>query len=122
MKNNVKRIPPMREFYSCLNEMRGLYQNQGFLIAKDLFEEMKKRHDWMMSYKTFTVYFNKELIGKISNVAPINNQNIVAPVAENKSIDEVGKVVAPAQNTKEEFKPDQKLLDLANKIREANKI
>lgn len=113
MKNNVKRIPPMREFYSCLNEMRGLYQNQGFLIAKDLFEEMKKRHDWMMSYKTFTVYFNKELIGKISNVAP---------VIENKSIDEVDKIVAPAQNTKEEFKPDQKLLDLANKIREANKI
>lgn len=119
MKDNVKRIPPMREFYSCFEEMRDLYQNQGFLIAKDLFEEMKKRHDWMMSYKTFTVYFNKEFKGKTPSFAPINNQNIVESVIENKSID---RVVSTVPNIEKEFKPDPKFLDLAKKISEANKI
>lgn len=109
------------EFYLNLNEIKSLY-DQGYVVLKILYNKLKDDKKINMSYWSFCQYAKKELIGKISNVTPINNQNIVAPVAENKSIDEVGKVVAPAQNTKEEFKPDQKLLDLANKMREADKI
>lgn len=100
------------EFYLNLNEIKSLY-DQGYVVLKILYNKLKDEKKINMSYWSFCQYAKKELICKISNVAP---------VAENKSIDEVGKVVAPAQNTKEEFKPDQKLLDLANKMREADKI
>ena len=120
MKNDTKKIPPIREFYSCLDEMKDLYQKQGFLIAKDLFEEMKKRHNWMMSYKTFTIYFNKEFKGKTISFIPTNDQHVVDAAIENKILD---KVVTPALNTKEneKFEPDPKYLALGKEISQALK-
>jgi len=120
MKNDVKKIPPIREFYSCLDEMKDLYQNRGFLIAKDLFEEMKKRHNWMMSYKTFTIYFNKEFKSKTISFTPVNDQHVTATATENKILD---KVATPVLNTKEneKFEPDPKYLALGKEISQALK-
>ncbi|MDD5407121.1 MAG: hypothetical protein PHE73_09310 [Sulfurovaceae bacterium] len=89
-------------------------------MATDLFEEMKNRHNWMMSYKTFTVYFNKEFKGKTPNIAQINDQNIVATATENKILD---KVVTPALNTKEneKFELDPKYLALGKELSQALK-
>lgn len=109
------------EFYLNLNEIKSLY-DQGYVVLKILYNKLKDEKKINMSYWSFCQYAKKELIGKISNVTPINNQNILAPVAENKSIDEVDKVVAPTPNIKEEFKPDPKYLDLGSKMREADKI
>ncbi|MFA5502414.1 MAG: hypothetical protein WC253_07245 [Sulfurovaceae bacterium] len=119
MKNDVKKIPPRREFYSCLEEMKDLYQNQGFVIAKDLFEEMKNRYNWMMSYKTFTIYFNKEFKVKTANITQTDDQNIATSTEYNES---KSKVAAPNPNIKEKFKPDPKLLELAGKMNEINKM
>lgn len=58
---------PKREFYATLNEIKDLYQNHGFLKARSLYEEMKKIHNWQMSYVSFTLYFNKEIKNKNSH-------------------------------------------------------
>lgn len=116
MKNNAKKIPPMREFYSCLNEIRDLYQNQGFLIAKDLFEEMKNKHNWMMSYKTFTIHFNKEFKSKTQNIVQINSQNIQAIKTDEKISDNANFVLDAKEN-----EIDPKLLELGRKMSAAYK-
>lgn len=48
------------EFYTSLNEIRELY-NQGYVVLKILYEEMKKRRNWDMSYWSFCKYAKKEL-------------------------------------------------------------
>ncbi len=55
---------PVREFYSVLSEMINLYQNKGYLKGKSLYEKMKEKYNWQMSYSTFTRYFNKEIKNK----------------------------------------------------------
>jgi hypothetical protein len=48
------------EFYSSLNEIKELY-DQGYVVLKILYEEMKKRKDWEMSYWSFLKYAKLEL-------------------------------------------------------------
>lgn len=64
IEKNLKKSKPTdakREFYSCLDEMKDLYQNQGYLKQKSLYEKMKEKYKWQMSYISFTLYFNKEI-------------------------------------------------------------
>lgn len=75
---------PKREFYATLNEIKDLYQNHGFLKARSLYEEMKKIHNWKMSYVSFTLYFNKEIKNKELSPAP---QGKVLDTKKNKIID-----------------------------------
>lgn len=56
-----KNADAMREFYSIINEIRDLYENHGFKKQKSLYNEMKEKYNWKMSYKSFTIYFNKEI-------------------------------------------------------------
>jgi hypothetical protein len=48
------------EFYSSLNEIKELY-DQGYVVLKILYEEMKKRKNWEMSYWSFLKYAKLEL-------------------------------------------------------------
>jgi hypothetical protein len=48
------------EFYSSLNEIKELY-DQGYVVLKILYEEMKKRKNWEMSYWSFVKYAKREL-------------------------------------------------------------
>ena len=48
------------EFYSSLNEIKELY-DQGYVVLKILYEEMKKRKEWEMSYWSFLKYAKREL-------------------------------------------------------------
>ncbi|MDD3499079.1 MAG: hypothetical protein PHS85_01835 [Sulfurovum sp.] len=64
IEKNLKKSKPTdakREFYSCLDEMKDLYRNQGYLKQKSLYEKMKEKYKWQMSYISFTLYFNKEI-------------------------------------------------------------
>ena len=45
---------------SSLNEIKELY-DQGYVVLKILYEEMKKRKDWEMSYWSFVKYAKREL-------------------------------------------------------------
>lgn len=55
------------EFYTSLDEIRELH-NQGYVVLKILYEEMKKRRNWDMSYWSFCKYAKKEL--GLSEVKP----------------------------------------------------
>lgn len=48
------------EFYTSLNEIKELY-DQGYVVLKILYEEMKKRRNWEMSYWSFCKYAKEEL-------------------------------------------------------------
>jgi hypothetical protein len=48
------------EFYSSLNEIKELY-DQGYVVLKILYEEMKKRKNWEISYWSFVKYAKEEL-------------------------------------------------------------
>lgn len=86
----LQKTDPMREFYSVIDEIRDLYENQGYKKAIHLFAEMKKRHKWGMEYSTFTRHFNKE----IKKNSPQNSVSSTPMEVEN----------TPKQNTKREIK------------------
>ncbi len=48
------------EFYTSLHEIRELYDS-GYVVLKILYEEMKKRRGWEMSYWSFCKYAKEEL-------------------------------------------------------------
>ncbi len=48
------------EFYSSLDEIKELY-DQGHVVLKILYEEMKNRKNWEMSYWSFLKYAKREL-------------------------------------------------------------
>ncbi|MDY0402419.1 hypothetical protein [Sulfurovum sp.] len=69
------------EFYTSLDEIRELY-NQGYVVLKILYEEMKKRRNWEMSYWSFCKYAKKELgIGEVKP-KPVKSQ-----IVENEPVD-----------------------------------
>jgi hypothetical protein len=61
------------EFYSSLNEIKELY-DQGYVVLKILYEEMKKRKEWEMSYWSFLKYAKRELPLKKSTKIEPNNE------------------------------------------------
>ncbi|NKQ40257.1 MAG: hypothetical protein HF962_01645 [Sulfurovum sp.] len=48
------------EFYTSLHEIKELYSS-GYVVLKILYEEMKKRRGWEMSYWSFCKYAKEEL-------------------------------------------------------------
>jgi len=48
------------EFYTSLHEIKELYAS-GYVVLKILYEEMKKRRGWEMSYWSFCKYAKEEL-------------------------------------------------------------
>jgi hypothetical protein len=63
------------EFYSSLNEIKELY-DQGYVVLKILYEEMKKRKEWEMSYWSFLKYAKRELPLKKSTKIEPNDETI----------------------------------------------
>jgi len=70
-----KRADAMREFYSVIKEIRDLYENHGFLKQKSLYNEMTNKYNWKMTYKSFTIYFNKEIKQNSKNNTNTHKKN-----------------------------------------------
>lgn len=64
------------EFYMALDETKELY-GKGYVVFTILYEEMKKRHNWSMSYWSFCKYAKKELLGDSRNKTLLNDWNII---------------------------------------------
>jgi len=64
------------EFYMALDETKELY-NKGYVVFTILYEEMKKRHNWSMSYWSFCKYAKKELLEESKNKTLLNDENII---------------------------------------------
>lgn len=86
-KEKSKSVDAIREFYANIDEIRDLYQNQGYLKAKSLYEEMANRHQWQMSYMSFTVYFNKEIKNKQTKPKEQKNDQVDTPTVTNKKVE-----------------------------------
>lgn len=70
IKNNQEKSKypdAKREFYSVIEEIKDLYKNQGYLKQKSLYEKMKEKYKWKMTYQSFSNYFNKEIKNKNSH-------------------------------------------------------
>lgn len=74
-KEKSRAVDVVREFYANIEEIRNLYEKQGYLKAKSLYEEMVSRHKWQMSYVSFTVYFNKEIKHKTTKEKSLIDNN-----------------------------------------------
>ena len=57
----LKQPSAKLEFYSKINEIKDLYENQGYKIAKELYEFMQNKYKWKMKYRNFMRYFSKEI-------------------------------------------------------------
>ncbi len=89
IKNNQEKSKPTdakREFYSCLDEMKDLYLNQGYLKQKSLYEKMKEKYKWQMSYQCFSNYFNKEIKNKTPKEKPLIDNNYQINQTKEKDI------------------------------------
>ena len=70
------------EFYSSLNEIKELY-DQGYVVLKILYEEMKKHKDWEMSYWSFLKYAKRELpLKKSTKTQKEKETNDGSPIAK----------------------------------------
>ena len=80
------------EFYTHKNEIKEEYDN-GQVVLKILYEKLKKKYNWKMSYRSFCIYAKREIINKkeIPVSLPKNNnlnleevktkkENNIAPV------------------------------------------
>ena len=64
------------EFYMALDEIKELYK-QGYVVFKILYEEMKRRRNWEMSYWSFCKYAKKELLEDTIKKTFLEDENIM---------------------------------------------
>lgn len=102
------KISPRREFYSNIDKIRDLYENQGFLFATELYRELK----FNMTYQIFCRYFNEEIKNKTPKE---NNKKDKIIESTIKAKDE------PIQKESKPFEIDQTLLSLVTSRNEMMK-
>jgi Mn-containing catalase len=61
-KKSTRRGQHKLEFYAALEEIKDLYQNKGYVVYTLLYEHLKKKYNWEMSYITFHKYAKRELV------------------------------------------------------------
>jgi len=61
-KKSTKRGQHKLEFYAALEEIKDLYHNKGYVVYTLLYEHLKEKYNWEMSYITFNKYAKRELV------------------------------------------------------------
>jgi len=81
------------EFYAALNEIKDLYFNGGFVIYKILYDKLKNKYNWEMTYNTFIIYAKREKLTLHSN----SKKNMIndSKVFEKGSLDEAQEIKLP---------------------------
>jgi len=51
------------EFFLHIDEIKEMY-DKGYVVLKILYEELKTKYNWSMSYWSFRKYMNEEIISK----------------------------------------------------------
>jgi len=92
----------VREFYSVIEEIRDLYEKQGYLKAKSLFLFMQDKQKWQMTYSTFCRYFNKEIKSKTPKEKPLIDNNYQFNQKQEKEIKDEKQQISTI-NEKEEM-------------------
>lgn len=61
-KKPTKRGQHKLEFYAALEEIKDLYFDKGYVVYTLLYEHLKEKYNWEMSYITFNKYAKRELV------------------------------------------------------------
>jgi len=59
------------EFFTHIDEIRSMYEN-GYVVLKILYAELKEKYNWSMSYWSFCKYMKEEVIFKEIQTTPKN--------------------------------------------------
>ena len=59
------------EFFTHIDEIKTMYES-GYVVLKILYEELKKKYNWSMSYWSFCKYMKEEIISKEIRTTPKN--------------------------------------------------
>ena len=59
------------EFFTHIDEIKTMYDS-GYVVLKILYEELKKKYNWSMSYWSFCKYMKEEIISKEIQSTPKN--------------------------------------------------
>ncbi len=106
------------EFYSHINEIRTMYQN-GYVVLKILYQELKNKYNWKMSYWSFCKYMNEEMINSKNSIAPVTQKDIQAKEeAENY----LKKIDSKINENIAEVKKETKNSDKSDKEKRAQEI
>ncbi len=106
------------EFYSHINEIKTMYQN-GYVVLKILYKELKDKYNWKMSYWSFCKYMNEEMINSKNSIAPVTQKDIQAKEeAENY----LKKIDSKINESKTEIKKETKTSDQTDKEKRAQEI
>ena len=65
------------EFFTHIDEIKSMYES-GYVVLKILYEELKKRHNWSMSYWSFCKYMKEEVLTQNSDITPKSKAEIQA--------------------------------------------
>jgi len=65
------------EFFTHIDEIKSMYEN-GYVVLKILYEELKKRHNWSMSYWSFCKYMKEEVLAQDSDITPKSRVDVQA--------------------------------------------
>ena len=85
------------EFYMALDEIKELY-SKGYVVFKILYEEMKKRHNWSMSYWSFCKYAKKELAEDSKKKTLLNDENILQESNNSTPKKKKGPIITRTEN------------------------
>jgi hypothetical protein len=65
------------EFFTHLDEIKSMYEN-GYVVLKILYEELKEKYNWSMSYWSFCKYMKEEVLASDSNITPKSRGEVQA--------------------------------------------
>ena len=65
------------EFFTHLDEIKSMYEN-GYVVLKILYEELKKKYNWSMSYWSFCKYMKEEVLTSDSDITPKSRGEVQA--------------------------------------------
>jgi hypothetical protein len=84
------------EFFTHIDEIRSMYED-GYVVLKILYKELKKKYNWSMSYWSFCKYMKEEIISK----------EMIQFAPKNETISQIGSQMQPSVKKVEESMLDQ---------------
>ena len=94
------------EFFTHIDEIKSMYEN-GYVVLKILYEELKKRHNWSMSYWSFCKYMKDEVLAQDLDVTPKSRVEIQAKKEAADHLEQLEKKEQPTSEKTETKATDQ---------------
>ena len=94
------------EFFTHIDEIKTLYDS-GYVVLKILYEELKEKYKWSMSYWSFCKYMKEEIISKETQATPKNETTSQADPQIQLAVKNVKKSIIDQNNNTDFEKVDE---------------